>query len=123
MATPATLQTLITGSKCFNCLSSSERQAALVVFLALALKAAGGTDYTNVNTLRSASSCMNCPPNSELESFDVEIAQTLANNLGASANLTIAQLKASTAKMVSWGPTDLHGAQTFLRNQLAALNI
>lgn len=95
----------------------------MVIFLALALKAAGGADFTNANKLINAAACINCAPSeSNLQSFDAEIAQQLALNLGAAANLTIAQVKAQIKLLTALGATDLHGLETFLRNALTQFN-
>lgn len=89
------LNGLITGSKCFDCLSASEKQALKVYLLAQALKALGGTDLTNNSTLNKTVACLTCVPQFRIDSMDVLIAQRYASNVGAGAavNLPIAQLR------------------------------
>jgi len=88
-----TLSTLQSAAKCFNCLSSTEKQALKIRFMAEALKAAGGTDYTNVRTLKTASACYECEPDFVLESMEVAIWQSLAQRLGASLPTAIADIR------------------------------
>jgi hypothetical protein len=77
------INSLRTASKCYDCLSSSEKQALKTQFLAMALKAAGGTDYTNINTLLSATACFACEPAFVRESMELAIWKDLATTLGA----------------------------------------
>ena len=51
------LTTLTTAAKCYNCLNSTEKMGLEVKFMTMALLAAGGTDLTNINTLRRAVAC------------------------------------------------------------------
>lgn len=94
-----TLNTLVTASKCFDCLSLTEKSALKSKFLADALLALGGPDFTNRNVKRQATACFQCVPDFRIDSMDVVIAQRLAINAGAGAkvNLPIAQLRAAIA--------------------------
>lgn len=83
------LATLQAASKCYNCLSSTEKQALKTRFMAEALKARGGTDYTNINTLLAASACFQCEPDFVLESMELAIWKNFAENAGASIPSTI----------------------------------
>lgn len=117
------LPTLTAGASCYNCLSETEKKAAEVQFLALALKQLGGTDYTGTtgaNNLRNAVVCINCEPPPVLDSFDVVVAQNLALAVGASASLTIAQIKDSTKLKANLDLKELHAMETLLRCSLTA---
>lgn len=114
-----TLPTLTENSKCLGCLSQSQKQAAKVAFLALALKAAGGTDLTNVNTLRSAAVCYNCEPEPTLDTFDTLIAKNLALQFGA-ADLTVNQIMDVIKCYCGIDLKELHAMETLLRCQLTA---
>jgi hypothetical protein len=114
------INSLRTASKCYDCLSSTEKQALKTHFLALALKAAGGTDYTNTNTLLSASACFACEPDFALESMELAIWKDLASNLGASIPTTINGQRALT-KCAPCGATKARrAAAVFLLCQLNA---
>ena len=117
------LPTLTAGASCFNCLSQTEKQAAKIQFLALALKQLGGADYTGVSgvtSLRNAVVCLNCEPEPVLDSFDVAVAQNLALAVGAPANLTVAQIKDSTKLKANLDLKELHAMETLLRCSLKA---
>jgi hypothetical protein len=88
------LNTLTAAAKCFNCLSATEKEALKVYFMAAALKAAGGTDYTNINTRNQAAACLGCEPDFVLDSMEVAIWQNLAVNFGASLPTSISALRA-----------------------------
>lgn len=89
---------LIAASKCFNCLSAKEKEAFKVYFLAQALKSFGGTDLTNLRTLRSTTACLKCEPDFVLDSFMVAIYQKLASVAGSTVvDLPIATLRRLTA--------------------------
>lgn len=120
--TACDLTSLTTASSCFNCLSETEKKRALVMFLALALKKLGGTDLTNVNTLRSAVVAFKPVAEPTLDSFDLQISQTLANNVGAPAALTINQIKTVIACYCGISKKELHAMETVLRCQLTAYN-
>lgn len=115
---PCSTDSLINSAKCINCFSKTEKQAALVYWLAQELKASGGTDYTNLGTLESATACFKCEPTFMLDSFDVVIAQDAATAAGATT-LTTTQLRAAIKCMVCTDPKFLRTAETFLRCKLA----
>lgn len=116
---PCSIDNLNADAKCLNCFSKTEKQAALVYWLAQALKAAGGADYTNINDLETAVACLKCEPTFMLDSFDVAIAQGLAENEGASS-LTVTQLRAAIKCWVCADPKVLRTAETLLRCKLNA---
>jgi len=116
---PCSLNSLTTQSKCFNCLSRSEKAMAINYFLALALKSFGGQDLTNLNTLRSFVACYACESTFVLDSFDVAVAQNLAITAGANANITIAQLRAAIkCRTCAPDPKSTKAAETVLRCKL-----
>jgi hypothetical protein len=80
-----TLTTLSTAAKCFDCLSLTEKQALKVAFLAQALLGLGGSDFTNVNTLKKAVACFTCVSDFRIDSMALVIAQRKAMNAGKSA--------------------------------------
>lgn len=58
---PSPVSTLIQNpSPCVDCLSLTEKLALKVYLLALELQLAGGTDYTDIATLRAAAACIEC---------------------------------------------------------------
>lgn len=88
------INSLSNASKCFDCLSATEKRGLQVYFLAQALKSAGGADLT-VNTVRNkAVACLACEADFRLDSFLCAVYQKRAAAAGASVNLTIAQLRA-----------------------------
>jgi hypothetical protein len=91
------LTTLVQGAKCFDCLSATERAALKSKFLADALLALGGPDYTNRNVKRQVTACLQCLPDFRLDSIETLVFQRLAINAGAGAkvNLPINQLRAA----------------------------
>lgn len=113
---PCAIGTITTTAKCFNCLSPSEKRVAIVWFMAQALKALGGTDYTNVNDLTKAAKCFKCESDSALEAFEVAIAQQLSTDSGAES-VTISQLRAAL-KCWCLDPKAVYSAKVFLECQL-----
>lgn len=107
---------LTTAAKCFNCLSISEKRIAIIWFMAQALKALGGVDYTNVNDLTAAAKCFKCESDSALEAFEVAIAQQMSTDAGADS-VTISQLK-SALKCWCLDPKAVYSAKVFLECQL-----
>lgn len=87
------LDQLISDSSCLNCLSESEKKSAYLYYLAQALNAEGGTDYTDLNTLREAVQCW-CVGGQVLDSFKARVAINSAVNSGAlEAAPTIAEVR------------------------------
>jgi len=87
------LSTLQSAAKCFNCLSSTEKQALKTRFMAELLKASARVDYTDVRTLKTASACFECEPDFVLESMELAIWKSLAESLGASLPTAIADIR------------------------------
>lgn len=78
------LTQLIEDSKCLNCLSKTEKQDALLYYMALAVKQQTDEDLTNINDLREAVKCW-CVGGQVLDSFKTRVAINLAVNTGAIA--------------------------------------
>lgn len=75
------LSQLIDDASCLNCLSGPEKRAAFLYYMAQAVVGAGGTDYTDVNTLREAVACW-CVGGAVVESFKTRTAINAAVNSG-----------------------------------------
>lgn len=88
------LSTLTSAAKCFNCLSATEKEALKVYFMAQAVLKAGGTDLTNINTRNQAAACLACEPDFMLDSMEVAIWQSLAQQFGATLPTSISALRA-----------------------------
>jgi hypothetical protein len=87
------LTQLISDSSCLNCLSETEKKSAYLYYLAKALLASGGTDYTDLNTLREAVQCW-CVGGQVLDSFKTRMAINIAYSLrGISATPTVAEIR------------------------------
>ena len=115
------ITTLSNAAKCFDCLSLIEKRGLKASFLADALLALGGTDYTNRNVRRTAVACFNCEPDFRIDSMGLVVAQRLAINAGASAkvNQPIATLRAKIACVpCGYGITEFDTEIMFLRCQL-----
>lgn len=95
--TDCSLNSLSRAAKCFDCLSLTEKQQLKVYFMALALKAAGGVDLTNVATRNKTVACFTCEPDFRLDSMEVAVWQNLAVNFGASVPTDIATLRKQIA--------------------------
>lgn len=90
---PCTLAVGVKSTACFDCLPRIEKKALIAYFLALTVKALGGTDYTDQATLRKAIACW-CVPKSRIDSFETGVFLELAEASGANvSDLTIAELK------------------------------
>ena len=88
------IDSLSKNSKCMDCLSLTEKNALKLYFMAQGLKAIGGVDYSNINTLLSASACLKCESSFRLDSFETYIWQQAATASGANTGkLTIAQMR------------------------------
>lgn len=121
MPDPCSLNTLTASSKCFNCLSATEKLALKDWLMAQALAAMGGTDLTNANDLIDAAKCFACEPKFVLESMDVAVAKYLAEQAGARVDLTISELRAQIKCLVCTDPKTLKAAETILFCKLSAL--
>lgn len=90
-----TLEQLISDSVCLNCLSQSEKESAYLFYLAKSIAGNGGTDYSDINTLRAAVACW-CVGGPVLESFKTQTAINAAVNSGAlEVAPTIAEIRAA----------------------------
>ncbi len=76
------LETLVSESACYDCLSDSENKDAYLFLLAKTLVAEGGADYTDINALRAAVKCY-CGLGGRIEAFKAQVAQDLAVRAGA----------------------------------------
>lgn len=116
------LDDMIAASTCFLCLNPLERQAVTVWLLAMGLQAAGGGNYTNVNTLQNAAKCINCgPTDNQMQAYNVAIDQNFAEMQGAAVDLPIAQLQAAAKCFACLGMKTLQGMETFLRCNISNL--
>lgn len=88
------LNTLLAASKCFDCLSLTEKRHFKVRFMALALKASGGPDLLNAATLASTVQCFTCLPDFTLDSMEVAVWQNLAQRFGATVPPTVSAMRA-----------------------------
>jgi hypothetical protein len=114
----ALLNNLVQNATCWDCLSKTEKKEVEVYFLALALKALGGEDYTNINTLRQGVACY-CVPDARLDSFDVVVAQTLCAAVGG-PTLTVTAAKAAVTCWCNLEERELHAMEMKLRAHLTA---
>ena len=112
------LNTLVQNATCWGCLSATEKQEVKVLFLANALKALGGADYTNINTLRQAAVCY-CVPDARLDSFDVVVAQTLCAKVGG-PTLAVSAAKAAVTCWCNLEKRELHAMEMLIRAALTA---
>jgi hypothetical protein len=120
MANLVPLDTLVSASACFDCLSPSEKLAAQVYFLALALNGTGGLDLTDVNTLRETLACY-CVSDSRFQSFLVDIYQQAAIDSGAIAEApTVSDLRASITSLLSLSKSELNKAIAVIIGNLLA---
>lgn len=89
------MDTLTAAAKCFDCLSKYDKLVLQNWFLAQALKAGGGPDFTNINDLTKAVACFDCLAPSRLESMMVVIERELATVFGNDevSRMTIAQFR------------------------------
>jgi len=116
------LNSVIQQSKCFDCLSTTEKDALQVFFLAQALKAFGGSDFTNKTTLNSTVACVACLPDFRLESVRTSVYQKLASAAGAaSIDLPIGQLRAKVNCSPCGDGKLNRAAEIFLLCQLALI--
>lgn len=79
------LDTLVSQDSCFDCESDSEKNHAYLYLLAKTLAAKGGTDYSDIDTLRNAVACY-CGLGSRLQSLKSQVALGLAVRAGAYAS-------------------------------------
>lgn len=82
----------IAAAKCFDCLSTTEKLNAKILFMAETLQIATHEDIRNVNVRNRTVECFACLPDFRLDSVEVAIWQTLAESAGATRH-TIAQVK------------------------------
>lgn len=92
--TSCSMDDLATSSRCFNCLSATEKEALKVWFMAQALAHFDGADLTDERTRNAAVKCLTCESDFVLDSMEVAVWQKLASLAGATVNLPIDQLRA-----------------------------
>ncbi len=116
------LATLTSESSCYNCLSPSQNADAYLYLLAKTLAAEGGTDYSDVNTLRAAVKCW-CGLGERLDAFKAQVASDLAVRAGVyAATPSVTTIKTATA---CWecglGASERRAAEIFLLCSLFAV--
>lgn len=77
------LADLQTAAACINCLSTKEKLAAEIYYLALTLDALRGDNLTAIGDLVDAIACYDCEPEAHQDSFRTVIAQDSAIQSGA----------------------------------------
>lgn len=91
--TTCDLTTLQQQFPCLECLSTSEKEAALAYLLALIYLTLTASDDT-VDDYRQAAVCFNCEPDSRLLDFRVQSVMNLAVSTGALSDaMTAAELR------------------------------
>ena len=115
------VNSMIKAASCFDCLSASDKQRLQVWFLAQALKAAGGTDLTNLTKLYATVNCIDCLPDFRQDSVLTAVYQKLAAALGASVDFPIAQLRAKVNCSGCDSPSLSMTAELYLLCALALL--
>lgn len=88
--------------------------------MALALKAAGGVDLTNVNTRNKTVACFTCEADFRLDSMEVAVWQNLAQNFGATVPTAIATLRKNITCDVCGSQKKTRAAWLYLLCQLSA---
>lgn len=116
-----TLDTLSTAAKCYDCLSQTEKDALRDRFMAEALKAKGGTDLTNINTMRSTVACFTCEPDYRLDSMEVAVWKSLAERLGATIPASISDQRALIKCVPCGEQKSTRAARLYLLCQLSLL--
>ena len=105
-------------SKCFQCLSKTEKLAAKIFVMAEALKGLTGQDYTNVNALTQITACYKCEADSVLDGFEISIFKTLAMASGTIGDLSASQIVAASKCWRCMDPKAMRAAYLFLLNEL-----
>ncbi len=106
-------------AKCFDCLSLTEKEALKVYFMALALKAAGGVDLTNINTRNKTVACFTCEPDFRLDSMEVAVWQNLAQNFVATVPTSISDLRSAISCVPCGEQKSMRAAWLYLLCQLS----
>lgn len=89
-----TLTTVNKAAACADCLSATEKMALKIRYMSLALQAAGGPDWTNINVLKQNVACFGCVSDFRLDSMEVVIWANLAQNFGARLSQSISENRA-----------------------------
>lgn len=95
MVDTCSLPALVSGAKCFDCFSATEKDALLVYLKAQTLIGMGGTDYSSVTDLQTLVACLKCLPDFRLQSLEVQIYLTAALDAGYRGETDIASLRAA----------------------------
>lgn len=118
-----TLNTLVKASKCFNCFSEKENQAALVYFLNQRLSKLQGVTAQTPAQLRAATTCLGCVPTDPVcDALDAAVAQAgaVAAGVAGASTQTAAQIKAASLSFANMSLDDLRTLEVYLRCQLNA---
>lgn len=115
---PAGLNNLRNQTPCLDCLSRSEKNAVEIWLMAQLANLLGQGDFTNINTLMSASACLKCEPDFALDSMEVGIWLTAYE---AVSHLTpsIATLRANIKCLACADQKALRAAYVFLLAKIA----
>lgn len=115
------INTMITGSKCFACLSQIENQAAIVYFLMQRFAQLNGTAQQSVNQLRSQVQQFSISSVDLLaDNLDVFVAQqgAIAASVPGASSQTIAQIRAAIKGFANTSLSELRAMEVLLRCRL-----
>jgi hypothetical protein len=114
---PCSIDALAAKSACFNCLSQSEKMAAIVFLLgSVAAELDQSMEVTDPAEARKLIACFTCEPESVLDSFLVAVIMDLAVDIGAiEERMTVAELRKEIRCLgCGIGPKEFKAAQVFL---------
>lgn len=114
---PCTPTALMAHSACFNCLSQSEKQLAVLYLMgSIAADFSEDLRLSDPTQSRKLFACLTCEPESVLDSFLISVWMDFAVGLGViPARMTIAALrKAIRCFECGIGPKEIKAAQVYL---------
>ncbi len=117
------LTQLLALTKCFNCFSELENQAAIVYLLNQRLAKLQGVTPQTPNQLRASAACLSCTrPEAVADAFDSSVALqgAIAAGVAGASTLTPAQIKNAAKAFRNMSMSDLRAIQILLGCQLNA---
>ena len=113
---PCSIDALMAKSGCFNCLSQSEKMAAITYLMgSIAAEYNEELELANPTESRKLFACLACEPDSVLDSFLLSVWMDIAVESGAiEVAMTAAEVRDAIKCFCGIGPKEFKAAQVYL---------
>lgn len=112
---PCSLETLTSGTPCLTCLSPIQQQALFIYLLLMVHASLTRGEIASATDLQTATACLQCKSDAELEAFKSQVALNLGINLGAyQAQPTMSEVSQAIHGLANLGAHALHASEVYL---------